>query len=141
MTYAALVCRTTGTVTISGSNTFTYLQFLTGAVMTVKLTSGTTQTATNFVDHNSSVEVLTIESTTPGSPATISSTLGGDGLGTFTGTYMNITDSYATGGATFDVTDTSNVNGGGNTGWTFGNTLSNYLFGGRSRVNKRRRRR
>lgn len=142
MTYAVLVCQTTGTVTISGSNTFLYLLFETGYVMTVKLTSGTTQTATNFVDHNNSVEILTIESTTPGSPATISSTLGGDTLGTFTGTYMDITDSIASGGATFDVTDASNVNGGGNTGWFFASGgPANYLFGGRSRINKRRRRR
>lgn len=142
MTYAFLACQTTGTVTISGSNTFLYLLFVTGYVMTVKLTSGTTQTATNFVDHNNSVEILTIESTTPGSPATISSTLGGDTLGTFTGTYMDITDSIASGGATFDVTDASNVNGGGNTGWFFASGgPANYLFGGRSRINKRRRRR
>jgi hypothetical protein len=42
-----------------------------------------------------------------------------DTSGTNTASYLNISNSTATGGATWDVSDGTSTNGGGNTGWNF----------------------
>jgi hypothetical protein len=80
---------------------------------TLQLKSGTTSTVGSFVTTGTTLKYL--QSTTPGSQATIS-----DASGTDTVTFLSIQDSNATGGATWDATATSNVYVTNNTGWNFG---------------------
>lgn len=98
------------TRTISGSNTidtFTVLPSITAA-----FTSGTTQTINTVVLTGTSVNAIRLQSATPGSTWTISKA-----SGTVNGTYLNISDSIATGGATWNAT--TSTNSGNNTGWNF----------------------
>lgn len=84
--------------TITGSNTFNELKIKAGN--TVNMTAGTTQTASKIC------------SDTPGSPATLSCA-----SGTVQVTGATIQDITATGGATFNAIDCTNVSG--NTGWNW----------------------
>ena len=80
---------------------------------TVKLKSGVTSTVGSFVANNSSVKYL--QSTTPGSQATIS-----QASGTITVSDLTIQDSNATGGASWTAyADYENVDAGNNDGWDF----------------------
>jgi hypothetical protein len=84
---------------------------------TLKLKSGTTSTVGSFVTSGTTLKYL--QSTTPGSQATIS-----DASGTNTVTYLSIQDSNATGGAAWDANSATNVDAGNNTGWFFAPTPS-----------------
>jgi hypothetical protein len=84
---------------------------------TLKLKSGTTSTVGSFVTSGTTLKYL--QSTTPGSQATIS-----DASGTDTVTYLSIQDSNATGGAAWDANNATNVDAGNNTGWFFAPTPS-----------------
>ena len=77
---------------------------------TIQFKNGTTNTVGSFVTSGSTLKFLA--STTAGSQATIS-----QASGSVVVTYLSIQDSIATGGATFDATDPTNVNAGNNTGW------------------------
>lgn len=117
-----------GALTIADSNTFYDItsSYTATAAATITLTSGTTQTVTQFTASGTSGNLLTLNSTTPGSAATLS-----DSSGTNAVTYTSLTDSTATGGATWTAYLTSNnVDGGGNTGWAFNTpvTASNSSF-------------
>jgi len=102
----------TGTpITITGSNTFNDLKLTAGK--TVNFTAGTTQTVTTLSGAGASGSLVTIQSATAGTPFTISKA-----SGTVTVDYWSIKDCTATGGATFNATNSTNVSG--NTGWTFG---------------------
>jgi hypothetical protein len=79
---------------------------------TLQLKAGTTSTVGSFVTTGTTLKYL--QSTIPGTQATIS-----DASGTDSVTYLSIQDSNATGGATWDATDPTNVNAGNNTGWIF----------------------
>ena len=79
----------------------------------VQLKAGTTSTIGSLV--TSGITMKYLRSTTPGVQATLSAA-----SGTNTVTYLTITDIAATGGATWDATSATNVDGGDNTGWTFG---------------------
>jgi hypothetical protein len=83
---------------------------------TVKLRSAVTSTVGSLVTSGATLKYLA--SSTLGSIATISDT-----TGTNTVTYLNIKDSAATGGATWTATSATNVDGGNNTGWTFGSAV------------------
>lgn len=101
-----------GRLTISGSNTFANISNsynATGAT-SIRFTSGTTQTVTSFTATGSSGKVLTIDSTTPGTAATLSKT-----SGTVSVSFLSLQDSTATGGATWNALDSTDVSG--NTGW------------------------
>lgn len=101
-----------GQLTISGSNTFANISNsynATGAT-SIRFTSGTTQTVTSFTAAGTSGKVLTIDSTTPGTAATLSKA-----SGTVSVSFLSIQDSTATGGATWNALDSTNVSG--NTGW------------------------
>lgn len=100
-----------GAVTISGSNTFNTLKLDPNS--SVKFTSGTTQTVTNFDARGTSGNVITIQSTSAGSAATISKS-----SGTVSCNYLSLKDSTATGGATF-YAGASSTNVSGNSGWIF----------------------
>jgi hypothetical protein len=103
-----------GTWTFAGALTMTReLTIING---TVKLRSAVTSTVGSLVTSGATLKYLA--SSTLGSIATISDT-----TGTNTVTYLNIKDSAATGGATWTATSATNVDGGNNTGWTFGSAV------------------
>ncbi len=116
-TYYNLEQNDTGTLIITGSNSFNDITVTPSlAASTITLTSGTTQTVTNFTLSGSAGNLVTLNSSTPGSPATLSKS-----TGTVSVSYVNIVDSTATGGATWQAyTSNGNVDGGGNSGWDFG---------------------
>jgi hypothetical protein len=80
---------------------------------TLKLKAGTTSTVGALATTGSNRKYLS--STVVGSQATISAA-----SGTVTVTNLTIQDSNATGGATWNAQDVTNLNAGNNTGWTFG---------------------
>jgi hypothetical protein len=90
---------------------------------TLQLFAGATSTVGSFVTSGTTLKYL--QSTTSGTRATLS-----DASGTNTVTYLSIQDSAATGGATFDATDATNVNAGNNTGWSgfLGAFPGNFFF-------------
>jgi hypothetical protein len=80
---------------------------------TLQLKAGTTSTVGSFVTTGTTLKYL--QSTTPGTQATISDASGTDAV-----TYLSIQDSNATGGAVWDATAPTNVYVTNNTGWNFG---------------------
>lgn len=103
-----------GALTISGSNTFANI---TNTVQpaTVTLTSGTTQTVTDFDVTGTSGNLITLNASTPGSQATLT-----DSSGTNSVSFVDIKDIAATGGAVWEAyTSNGNVDSGNNTGWLF----------------------
>ncbi len=103
-----------GTLTISGSNTF-YDITATSVPSTITFTAGTTQTVMQFTASGTLGNLLTLNSSSAGSAFTLS-----DASGTNSVSYCSITDSTATGGATWNsYTTNGNVDDGGNTGWAF----------------------
>jgi hypothetical protein len=101
----------TGTLTIVGDNTFNNITD-SAEPSTIQFTAGSTQTVNNFTVSGSPGNLITLESTVPGSIWYLTKT-----SGTVTVTYCDITDSDANGGATFNCIN--GVNGGNNTGWNF----------------------
>jgi hypothetical protein len=96
---------------------------------TVQLKAATTNTVGSFVATNSTMKYL--QSTTPGTQATIS-----DASGTNTVSYLTIRDSIAIGGATwFSPISQFNVDAGNNDGWDFFIQLGEYMY--TRRKNKR----
>jgi hypothetical protein len=102
-----------GSVSCADALTLGSTLALTFSLGTLKLAAGTTSTVGSFVTSGTTLKYL--QSTTPGTQATIS-----DASGTNTATYLSIQDSAATGGATWDATSATNINAGNNSGWTFG---------------------
>lgn len=101
-----------GALTISGSNSF---NDITNSVSptTFTFTAGTTTTVTNFSVSGTSGNVVTINST--GAAFTLSKA-----SGTVSVSFCTISNSTATGGATWQAyTINGNTDGGGNTGWIF----------------------
>lgn len=89
---------------------------------TVKLKSGVTSTVGSLVTSTTNQKFL--QSTTPGSQATLSQVTGIVSTG-----YLTIKDINATGGATFNAyTVNSNVNAGNNLGWDFFAQLGKTIF-------------
>lgn len=109
-----------GTLTISGSNTFNNI---TNSVQpaTVRFTAGTTQTVSNFGLSGTAGNLITINSTTPGSQFTLS-----DASGTINAQYLSIQDSNATGGAVWNALYSTNL--GNNTGWIFASAATGNMF-------------
>ena len=101
----------TGTpITISGANTFATLALT--AAKQVNLPASTTQTVTTLTATGTAGNLITIRSTTTGTAATISKA-----SGSVTCDYLDLQDSTATGGATFNPGQNS-LDSGNNTGWT-----------------------
>lgn len=104
-----------GALTISGANTFADIQnpYKTTGATALRFTAGTTTTVTNFTAAGEAGRVLTIDTTSAGSAATLSKA-----SGTVSVDYLSLKDSTATGSAVWyagaNSTDVS-----GNTGWTF----------------------
>lgn len=99
---------------ISGSNTFnTFTINATDLAQAVRFTKLITQTISNFVATGSSGKVITIDSTTAGSAATLSKA-----SGTVSCDYLSLKDSTATGGASW-YAGVNSTNVSGNSGWVF----------------------
>lgn len=110
-----------GALTITGSNTFTTLA---NGVQptTFTFTSGTTQTLTNWNVSGTLGNLVTINSDTAGSQATLSKS-----SGSVAANYLDIRDSNATGGASWNG-GANSVNSGNNSGWFFGNPSSFFAL-------------
>lgn len=81
------------TLTITGSNTFnTFTVDRSAAAKTITLTAGTIQTVADFVCATSGITTLTINSSTPGTHATLIITSGGKVIMN----YVNVTDNEGT---------------------------------------------
>ncbi|MFA4888791.1 MAG: hypothetical protein WC628_04370 [Candidatus Omnitrophota bacterium] len=101
-----------GAVTFSGANSFT--DFTINAPKSVVFPSSATQTfGGTFSATGNCTSIITITASTPGTAATLSKA-----SGTFSYDYISLTDSTATGGATWNVgSHATNVSG--NSGWIF----------------------
>ena len=111
-TYPVLNNGGAGALTISGSNTF---ETISNSVQptTFTFTINTTQTVNNFNVAGIAGSLVTINSSTAATAATLSKA-----SGTVYGSYLSIRDSTATGGATWYAGPTS-TNTSNNTGWIF----------------------
>jgi hypothetical protein len=76
----------------------------------MNIASGSTQTVSTFTVNGTAGVLKIIKSTVAGSRATLSKA-----SGTVTSDYVSIKDSAATGGATWDATNSTDA--GNNTGW------------------------
>lgn len=105
----------TGTsVTFYNSNTFSTLESLKTVAATIKFNDGTTQTIGTWNVNGSSGNLITLTSVSTGTHTLSKSS------GTVLASYLNISKSTATGGATWRApTNYGNVDGGTNTGWDF----------------------
>ena len=103
-----------GALTITGANTFNDLQnTVTPATFTLPASTTTTVSALSL--QGTSGNLVTLDSSTPATRATLSKA-----SGTVDVSYLSIKDSAATGGATFlAVPDNGNIDAGNNTGWKF----------------------
>ena len=101
-----------GALTISGNNTIGGIEN-TVQPTTFTLTAGSTQTITTFNINGTAGNLVTINSSSSGSQATLSKS-----SGLASGSYLSIQDSVATGGATWSALNSTD--GGNNTGWIFG---------------------
>jgi fibronectin-binding autotransporter adhesin len=108
-----------GALTISGSNTFTTLSN-TVQPTTFTFTSGTTQTLTNWSVSGTAGNLVTIGATAA-SAATLSKA-----SGTVNASFLSISYSTATGGATWNATNS--INSGNNTGWNISTPSTGFLL-------------
>lgn len=114
LTYANISIATggTGSVNFTGSNTFNV--FTIAAPKTVKFTAGTTTTVSDFIATGDASNIITISSITAATHTLSKSS------GTVSATGVNLTNSIATGGATWYAGATPpSVDNGGNSGWIF----------------------
>lgn len=119
-TYPTLRNAGAGALTISGDNTFTTIEN-TVQPTTFTFTSGTTQTVTNFNVNGSAGSPITINSTTPGSQATLSKASGQVEV-----QYVNLQDNNATGGATWLLK--SGLKGSNVSGWYVNQSFMHWFF-------------
>jgi hypothetical protein len=112
-----------GALTIQQSNTFANI---TNTVQpaTITLTAGTTQTVTSFGVSGTAGNLITLNSSSAGSQATLSDSSGANSV-----SFVSIKDIAATGGATWNAFVTSgNVDDGNNTGWDFLVQTGRYMY-------------
>jgi hypothetical protein len=112
VTYYNLNIGGTGAVTLTGNNTFNTISNSTQPI-TIDFAAGSTQTVTNFNVSGTAGNLVTLQSTTPGSQFTLSKA-----SGTVSRDYLSIKDSAATGGAAW-YAGANSTNVSNNTGWTF----------------------
>jgi hypothetical protein len=103
-----------GALSITGANTYNDLQnTVTPATFTLPASTTTTVSALSL--QGTSGNLVTLDSSTPATRATLSKA-----SGTVDVSYLSIKDSAATGGASFvAVTGNGNIDAGNNTGWRF----------------------
>jgi hypothetical protein len=103
-----------GALTVQQSNTFTNISN-TVQPATITLTSGTTQTVSAFTASGTSGNLITLNSSSAGSQATLT-----DSAGVVSVSYVSIKDIVATGYAEWQAyTSNGNVDSGNNVGWVF----------------------
>lgn len=102
----------TGAVIITGSNTFANLPQISGGTKTLQYTAGTTTTYTGGIGFGNGTNIITISSVT----AAVHNLSMASGI--VSADYLNLTNSNATGGATW-YAGANSVDNGGNTGWIF----------------------
>lgn len=115
LTYNNLVFTGTGTGVrqIANGNVFAAVSNdNSGTAFTIRFPAGGTNTVTSFALVGTAANVITLDSSSAGSAATLSDT-----TGTNTAYYCSIKDSTASGGATWNAYNSTNVSG--NTGWNF----------------------
>ncbi len=110
----------TGAAAIIGANTFGTLERSNAAAVTLTLPASATTTVTTLVLVGTKGNLLTVNSSSGGTAATVSVA-----SGVVLGKYLSLKDSTATGGATFIAQDSTNVSG--NTGWTFRTSIGSAL--------------
>lgn len=105
-----------GALTIAQSNTFTDITATAGGrPSTVTLTAGTTSTVSTFTLSGTASNLITLNTTSAGSQATLSDSSGSNSV-----SYVSLKDIVATGGALWRAyLSNGNVNGGNNIGWDF----------------------
>ena len=81
---------------------------------TITFEAGSVTTVANFTLAGTAGNLVTINSTVPGTRFILSKS-----SGTVTANYLVIQDSQATGGAYWDATNGTNINLGNNIGWDF----------------------
>lgn len=114
LTYGTVNQGGSAALTISGSNTFSNIgNTYSAAATTITFTISTTQTVSNFTAAGSSGKLLTINSSTAGTVATLSKS-----SGIVSSDYLSIRDSTATGGATW-YAGANSTNVSNNSGWIF----------------------
>ena len=105
-----------GTLTITGANTFNDITNTNATASQITFPASTTTTVNAFTLSGSLGNLVSIRSSSSGTRFTLSKS-----SGTVSVSYVDIKDSNATGGATWNSPTTSgNVDSGNNTGWTFG---------------------
>jgi hypothetical protein len=90
---------------------------------TITFEAGSVTTVTDFTLAGTDGDLVTINSTIPGTQFTLSKA-----SGTVTANYLRIQDSNATGGAYWDALNGTNINAGNNTGWNFPYVPLTYQF-------------
>lgn len=121
-TYGTLtytVAASSGVLAITGSNTFTTIN-VSGGSRTIRFTSGTTTTVTTFNVFGTAGNLVTIDSSSAGSAATLSKAGGGV---VDTVNYVSVKDSTASPSSTWYAGGNS-TNVSGNTNWIFSTYLS-----------------
>lgn len=112
-----------GALTIQQSNTFTNIAN-TVRPATITLTAGTTQTVTSFGVSGTAGNLVTLNSSSAGSAATLS-----DSSGVNTVAYTSVQDIAVTGGASWVAPlGAGNVNVSGNTGWSFLTQIGRFVY-------------
>ena len=112
-----------GALTIQQSNTFANITD-TVQPATVTLTAGTTQTVSSFTLAGTSGNLITLNSSSAGSQATLS-----DSSGINSVSFVSIKDINATGGAVWNAyTSSGNVDAGNNNGWDFNDLAFRYIY-------------
>jgi hypothetical protein len=108
-----------GPITIAQNNT--YANFTnTVQPCTVRFNAGSVQTFTNFSLSGTAGNLVTLDTTSAGSAATLSKA-----SGSVSPSYLSIKDSAATGGASWRAAPgLGNINVSGNSGWIFANKVS-----------------
>ena len=105
-----------GTLTITGANTFNDITNTNATASQITFPASTTTTVNAFTLSGSSGNLVSIRSSTPGTRFTLS-----DPSGTVSVSFLDIQDSNATGGATWNAfVSNGNVDSGNNLGWDFG---------------------
>lgn len=112
-----------GTVNLTGDNTFDFFEALPGA--TLNLAAGSTQVSQQFIFNGNGVQGISIGLSASGQQAMLQ-----QNSGVVNGLYLTLSDNVATGGATFNASESIDL--GNNSGWNITITVPQdyYWIGG-----------